>query len=55
LAKSLTLLKKRALEILAVDALIYIEYHEKPNLEGFEIVKEAKPGFVNSALIKLRN
>lgn len=53
LVKSLTILKKRQAEILQVDTVIYIEYHEKPDLSEWEIIKESKPGFVNSALIKV--
>lgn len=53
LIKSLAMLKKRQDLVLNEDTIIYLEYHEKPDLDGWEIIKESKPGFVNSALIKL--
>lgn len=52
LVKSLSMLKKRRSSILNNGAMIYIEYHEKPDLGDWEIIKESKSGFVNAALIR---
>jgi 16S rRNA (guanine966-N2)-methyltransferase len=35
-------------------AIIYIEYQEKPNLDGYRVIKNSKAGAVNYALIKLQ-
>lgn len=53
LSKALKVIKTRAHSILNPDSMIYIEYNEKPDLEGFQIIKESKPAFVNAALITI--
>ncbi len=45
-------LVKDKFKILNKDGLIYIEFCIKPNLDGFDIIKEKKAGIVNYALIK---
>lgn len=55
LIQTLRLIQKRANDrpILSANGLIYIEYNKKPDLSGFQIIKESKPGFVNYALLEL--
>lgn len=53
LSKTLRVIKVRQDAILNSDSIIYIEYNEKPDLDGFEVIKESKPAFVNAALIKV--
>lgn len=54
LAQSLQLIKAHANDrsILSSDGVIYIEYHTKPDLTGYQVIKQSKPGFVNYALIQ---
>lgn len=53
LTKTLKMLKIRQGNMLNPDSIIYIEYNEKPDLDGFDILKESKPAFVNAALIRV--
>ncbi len=52
LEKALYEIIRSKFAILKKDGLIYIEYNTKPNLDGFEIIKQKKAGTVNYALIK---
>ena len=54
LGKSLELIMQKHETLLNKDAVVYIEYHDKPDLAGWEIIKESKSGFVNSALLGIK-